>query len=311
MKSTHRILFLTSILLSSISTVANNSDNHLRNWQTTYLNAMTPAELQFTANFLYISYAIALVESKIKQFNIPILHLNQSIRLNIANYKDTTNELATLKTLLDRLSVVVGARTIYMETYNICQKQLDQYITPTVQAALENIQQNAQLQLRAWADEKASTTAEQLKQANDEIGQSVQYLAAVAGTYKGLSEGDLPIEVTPENQINKSLITLNLLLSSTPQFITITENLAATFTDASNDAVELIAAGAEIYKQYYSVIHYMLMSPTFDKQYTTTMFGMHDILPEEYKTVLPAANSVFAHMLETTKLYTQTEFVQK
>jgi hypothetical protein len=272
---------------------------------------MSPEELQFTANFLYLSYAIALAEAKIRQFNNPILHLNQSIRLKIANYQSTSDDFVTLKTLLDRLAVITGARTIYMETYHVCQKYYDEHPTQAIQAALENVQQNAQIQLRAWADEKASATAEQLKKASNEIGQSIQYLAAVSGTYKGLSEGDLPIDLTPENEANKSLILLDLILRTTPQCVTVTENVAAIFNDASQDVTELVTATAEIYKQYYAMIHYMLMSPMLDQQYKTTMFGMHDVLPAEYKTVLPDANNVFTHMLETTKLYTQTEFIQQ
>ncbi len=310
MKSTHRIFFLLSILLSSI-TQASISSNQLKTWQTTYLSAMTPEELQLTANFLYLSYAIALVESKIRQFNTPMTHLNQSIRLHIANYEDATKELASLKTLLDRLSIVAGTRTIYMETYNICQKYFSEHTTPTIQAALEYIQQSAQVELRAWADEKTSTTADQLKKASDEIQQSAQYLAAISDTYNGLSQGDLPVEIAPENEINKSLIMLNLLLSSTPQCVTVAENLASVFNETSDDVSQIVTAGAEIYKQYYAMIHYMIMSPTFDENYTTTMFGMHDILPEEYKTALPSAQNVFSHMLETTKLYTQSEFVQQ
>ena len=41
------------------------------------------------------------------------------------------------------------------------------------------------------------------------------------------------------------------------------------------------------------------------------MFSMHDLLPEEYKTILPEAHRVFEHMLQTTKLYTQSEVLQK
>ena len=113
-------LSITFAFFSSFAAFA-SQHNALQSWQTTYLNKMTPQELQFTANFLYISYAIALVESKIRQFSTPLLRLNQSIRLNIATYKDTTDDLAMLKTLLDRLSYVTSARTIYTQTYNVCQ----------------------------------------------------------------------------------------------------------------------------------------------------------------------------------------------
>jgi hypothetical protein len=310
MQSTRQIFLSLSILIFSVSTITPNFNSELQTWQTTYLNAMTPEELQFTANFLYLSYAIALVESKIRQFNIPIARLNQSIRLGVTNYQTANDDFVTLKTLLDRLAVVAGARTIYMETYNICQKYYSEHATPTVQAALENIQHNAQIQMRMWADEKAHETADQLKNASDQIGKSAQYIMGISNTYNGLSEGDLPVEVAPENEKNRSLITLDLLVNSTPQFVTIAENLAHTFNETF-DAAQLITAGANIYKQYYSVIHYLIMSPFYDKQYATTMFGMHDLLPEEYKTLLPDPNNVFSHVLETTKLYTQSEFIQQ
>jgi len=215
-----------------------------------------------------------------------------------------------LKTLLDRLSYVAGARTIYIETYNTCQKQSQQYATQTVQAALESIQQDAQTQLRAWADEKMNATAEQLKKAHEAIGQSAQYLTGISSAYNGMSQGDLPVEITPENEKNKSLITIDMVLNSSSQCITLAENLAHIFNETSDDAAQIIAAGAEIYKQYYAVIHHLIMSPTSDQHYATTMFGMHDILPEEYKTLLPESSNVFSHALETTKLYSQMEFVQ-
>ncbi|HEX4068592.1 MAG TPA: hypothetical protein VHX42_00690 [Candidatus Babeliales bacterium] len=307
-----RIFFLVSVTLASIFITA--STEHLKTWQTTYLNAMTPEELRFTANFLYLSNVISIIESKIRQFNSPLLRLNQSIRVKIANYtdyKEITDDLVMLKTLLDRLSYITGARTIYMEMYNTCQKQLNLSEMPTVQAALESIQQNAQIELRAWADEKINTTTEQLKKSRDIIGQSAQYLASISGAYDGISKGDLPIEITSENENNKSLITFNMLLHSTPQLITLTENLADTFNETYDNAAQIITVGSEIYKQYYAVIHHLIMSPTSDKQYAMTMFGMYDVLPEEHKTLLPDAQNIFSHALETTKLYTQAEFIQQ
>ena len=53
--ATIRILLLSSIftLLYSSTIVSNNSQaDYLQNWQTTYLNSMSPEELQLTANFL-------------------------------------------------------------------------------------------------------------------------------------------------------------------------------------------------------------------------------------------------------------------
>lgn len=309
-----RIVFLSSIfaLSCSLTTYCAPVDNDaLEQWQTTYLNGMTPEELQFTANFLYLSYATALVELKIRQFSIPISRLNQSVRTNIASYKNTADDLATLKTLIERLSYITGARTIYMESLNTCAKYHTKHTTPTINAALESIQQDAQTTLRAWADEKANETAEHLKKSSENISTCIQHLQAVSGLHKDMSEGNLPLEIPQENEQNRSLIVLDIILRNNPELLTVTEHITNTVNQTSDHAAQIITAGAEIYKQYYTMIYNTISSPSFNQQYATTLFGMHDVLPEEYKTLLPDTDHVFEHMLQTTKLYTQTELSQQ
>jgi hypothetical protein len=311
---TRNRIFLLSVglIVSSYATPSRATDNtHLEQWQTTYLNNMSPEELQFTANFLYLSYAIALVESKMRQFSTPISQLNQSIRINIATYKNAPDDLAMLKTLIDRLSYVIGTRSIYIETLNTYSKHYGNNTTPTIHAALEDIKSYAQDRLRAWADEKAPSTAEQLKKSYDEISRNTQYLISASGIHKGMSEGAMPIEIPAESEINKSLITLDIILNNNSQLLTVTENLANVFNETSDHAAQIITVGAEIYKQYYATIYSIITLPTSDKRYATTLFGMHDALPEEYKSLLPHPDRVFEHMLQTTKLYTQTELLQQ
>jgi hypothetical protein len=303
-------LFFTLIfpLLAS----ANNSDNdYLQYWQNTYLNKMTPTELQYTANYLYLSYAIALVESKIRQFSTPISRLNQSVRTNIATYKNTADDLVMLKTLLDRLSYVTGARTIYMETLNTYTKHCNELKNKTIIAALTYIQLYAKNALRVWTDERSISTTEQLKNSAINVSAITQHLMGTCGLHKRLSDGILPVEIPEENEQYKSIIIHEIILNNNIQLQSIADNLTNSFNETFDYAAQIVSAGAEIYKQYYAVIHYMIMSPAFDKQYATTMFGMHDILPGEYKTLLPDADHVFEHMLQTTKLYTQTELLQQ
>ena len=309
-----RVVFLSSVfVLSSLFTAscASTDSNTLEQWQITYLNGMTPEELQFTANFLYLSYAIALVELKIRQFLIPISRLNQSVRTNIATYQNTTDALATLRTLIERLSYITGARTIYMETLNTCSKYHTKHTTPTINAALESIQQDAQITLRAWADDKANETAEHLKKSSEDINACMQHLQAVSGLHKGMSEGDLPLEISEENEHNKSLIVLDIILRNNPEFLKVTEHITNTLNQTSDHAAQIINTGAEIYKKYYTILYSMISSPSFNQQYAKTLFGMYDVLSEEYKTLLPDTDHVFEHMLQTTKLYTQTELSQQ
>jgi hypothetical protein len=309
--TTIRIVFLSLFftLFSPFSSLANNFSNTLQSWQTTYLSTMSAEELQFTANFLYLSYAIALIESKIQKFPIPLSTLNQSIRKNIVEYKNTNDELVMLKTLIDRLSYITGARLIYTETLNICMQYYNQNSSPTINAALESIQLDAQERLSAWADSITEETAQQLKKTSDNVAANAQYLHALAGLYKGMSEGEFPLEIPAENEQHKSLIALNIIISNNNDLLTATENINNALTETYEHATQVIATGAEIYKHYYMTVYNMLAAPTFEKRYSTTLFGMHDILPNEYKTALPDAQHVFEHMLQTTKLYTQTELL--
>ncbi len=305
-------LSLSFTLIFPLLLSANNSDNEfLQFWQNTYLNKMTPIELQYTANHLYLSYAIALVESKIRQFSTPITRLNQSVRANIATYKNATDDLVMLKTLLDRLSYVTGARTIYMETLNTYTKNCNELKNKTIIAALTYIQLYAKNALRVWADERSTATTEQLINSATNISKNTQHLMGACGFQKRLSDGIFPMEIPEENEQYKSIIVHDIILSYNFQLRTIADDLTNSFNETADYAAQIVTVGAEIYKQYYAVIHYMIMSPTFDKQYATTMFGMHDILPEEYKTLLPDVDHVFEHMLQTTKLYTQTELLQQ
>ena len=107
------LLATTSFIFSSENTSLISHQQHAQEWTNDVINNLTPEEIQLTANILYLLHANALIDLKIRQFVIPITKLNQAIRSNIINYKNTTEELTTLKTLLERLSHVIGARTIY------------------------------------------------------------------------------------------------------------------------------------------------------------------------------------------------------
>ena len=272
---------------------------------------MSPQELQLTANFLYLSYAIALVESKVRQFSIPISRLNQSIRRNIAAYENTADDLVMLKTLIDRLSYVIGARSIYIETLKAGTNHYNKNSSPTINAALENIQYYAQMALCSWANEKADKTTEKLKKSSEVMNESVKHFQEISNLHKEMSKGIIPIKIPKEHENHQSLFILTLILNNNPELLTMTEEITNALNETSDHAAQIITAGAEIYKQYYKTVYNLIAAPTHDKHYATTMFGMHDVLPEEYKSLLPDADHVFEHMLQTTKLYTQTELLQQ
>jgi hypothetical protein len=270
---------------------------------------MSPSQLQILANLVYLLYSNSIAEWQIKKFSTPVARLQQLIRTSIDTYQDPTKDVATLKTLIERLSYVVSTRTIYMQTLNTCITHYNKNFTPEMSAAVEHLRAHAEVTLRAWADAKSEETAQQLKKCADTVSNSLEHFQGVARLHSGISNGLMPIQITPEEEIDKSLIILSIVLKNTPELLTVTENVALALLETTDHTAQIIQAGAEIYREFYATIYNMLIS-SCDKQYTTTLFSMHGLLPDEYKSVLPHPDHVFEHMLQTAKLYTQTEYLQ-
>jgi hypothetical protein len=311
--TTHKNMLLSLILLFSCLSITANviiDTDYAQSWKASYLDRMTIQEKQMLANIIHLLHANAIIEFKIRQFSTPIARLNQSIRANIDQYKNSTEDIAMLKTLADRLSFVVSTRTIYNETLSTCVKLYNQNTVPVIDAALADLQLYAQTILRNWADQKTSQTNALLKKSSDRIGDTLQYFQGISNLHKAMSEDQLPLQISPEDEINKSLIVLSLIVKNNPELLTITENVVNTLNETSDYASQIIVIGEEIYKQFYIILYDILMSPTYDQQYATTLFSMHDVLPDEYKSLLPHPDRVFEHMLQTAKMYTQTEFSQ-
>ena len=118
----------------------------------------------------------------------------------------------------------------------------------------------------------------------------------------------LPLQIGPEDEENKSLLVLSIIVKNNPELLAVTENVVNALNETSDHAAQIILTGQEIYKQFYIILYDILMSPACDSRYATTLFSMHDLLPDEFKSSLPHPDHVFEHMLQTTKMYTQTEF---
>lgn len=306
--------FISSLFLSvSFLSITANSlidSEYLQAWKSSYLDHMTLQEKQMLANIIHLLHANSIIEFKIRQFATPIARLNQSIRTNIDQYKNVTEDIAILKTLIERLSFVVSTRTIYNETLTTGVTHYNKNPIPMIESALTSLQLYAQTILRNWANARVEETNAQLRKSSDNIGDTIQHFQGVSNLHKAMNEGKLPIQVAAEDEENKSLLVLSIILKNNPELFAVTENVVNSLNETTDHAAQIILVGAEIYKQFYTTLYDILMSPTCNKQYATTLFSMHDVLPDEYKSLLPDPDHVFEHMLQTTKMYTQTEFSQ-
>jgi archaellum component FlaC len=193
-----------------------------------------------------------------------------------------------------------------METLKVWNKY---HNNQCVDNALGSIQHDAQNKLSAWASEMLDETNNRLTKSSENFSLTSQYFQNVSQLYKNMSKGILPIKLSKEQEQHKLLIIFDAIMRNNNELLMLAEQGIDTINETSDYVAKLITMGAEIYRQYYNIIYEMIMEPTFDKQYTTTMFSMHDLLPAEYKSLLPAPHHVFEHMLQTTKLYTQTELL--
>jgi len=306
----HSFFILAFLSTFSLSPLEMNTQDlqFLQTWEIEHIDRMNPADLHLLGNALNLLYTCAIIEGKTRQFSHPIAQLNQKIRTNIEQYKNTTEELTTLKTLLDRLSFVVSTRTIYNQTLATCFAHYNKNTSSAIEAALTDLQLFAQKKLRHWAEQQLSETSKLLAEKADIINNTAQLFQEACHLYKEMSKGSIPLKLSSQDEQNKQLILLSIILESNSKLFAISEYTTDSLLTITDHAAEVINAGTEIYKQFYMIVYNKLMSSSIDKKYATTLFSMYDVLSDEYKSILPDADHVFEHALKTTKLYTQTEF---
>jgi hypothetical protein len=262
------VLACISAVLLNHSSILYAHDDTIHGWEQSYLNRMTAQELQVTTNYFYLVLSTVFLEWQIRQFPTAIAKLNQSIRDKIAAYENPAQDIAILRTLLERLSYVVSARTIYIQTLTTCATHFNnnpEQFTQLVQTALLAFQTDSQQRLADWADEKSPQTAEILKKSSDFIGNHMLYLQNIGALHKGMSEGKLPLEVTPDGIDKKSLIAIYLMLQQHQELIAVAEGLVNIVNESHDYASQLLAMTVTIYKDYYTALYNRITSPILDR----------------------------------------------
>jgi hypothetical protein len=308
---TDRIInsFLLFVLFSLSPLFSSCPDTYAQQWQAYYLASMSPQELQLAANYLYLLYANALADLKVQQFLTPITDLHQTIRKKINTNENPTEELATLTTLLNRLSYVVSTRTIYNEIFNAFMNYYEEHKTALVDATLIDIQLDGQDQLRTLADKQAPTLANCIEHTANILADHAQEMRLASLAYANLSKGNIAAQLSPEDEKNKSLIILATLAQYNPLLSVAAEEVTNTVNDLTDNAFQTISAGTGIYKYYYTILYNTLTAIPTNALYATTLCSMYGALPEEHQSPLPHPDNVFKHMLQTAKLYSSTEIV--
>lgn len=294
----NRIFFLSLVFIISFPVFTQSYEStHAQEWAFLYADKMNSEELQFTANFLYILYANALVDTEIQKYYTPLAQLSQIARINLTDTSNPNNELLQLKALAKKLSFLVKARFIYTRLLYECINHCNENQTDIVQQALKELQLHASDMLYEWAENNKQEFSLQLEKCAKTIVDCEKSLHFASGLHTGLSNGELPFVVEDQD---KSLAIMNVILQTTPTFMSTANTIANAFNHIDNRAMATICFGTEVYKQHYQVIYNIMAQESFDKNYATTLFDAYG-LPSEHNSLLPDIDHVFEHMFTVTQ----------
>ena len=305
-----KIVLLCTFFTCALGYSSSNSItiHGLDNWKTTYLDTMNPQEIQILGNILYNLLSTSIAEWQVQRLQVPIVRLNQTVRQKLAQHENATEELATLKTLMERLSYIANTRTIYIQTTNTCLAHFNQNSIPLIESAVIAMQEEVESILRSCTNEKSKQMAEILNNSSENMAQNLAYLTHINQFHKAISNGEMPLSIAPEHTHDRNLLLFSFLLENSYQALTATEQITNVLNHITEHAGHTaLAIATDILRAYYTIIFEKMNDESFDKKYTVTLFGMYDLLAEEFKSTLPDPDHIFEHMLQTAKLYTQTE----
>jgi hypothetical protein len=302
--------FLLASLVFSLSPASTFTQEPQNNTSTAQLCArasedMTPQELQIIANITYLLYANAFIDSKIQETYSPLARLSQKIRINMTDVTNPNNELTTLHLLIEKLSYLTKARTVYTDMLNTCFNYYNQHKTDAIEATLKALQLHAQDYLRAWADENNQEFIEYLQESTATMTQVAEYIQSTSNIHTKIVAGILPFEI--EEESSKSIAILHAVTKSAPFSISAADAIINALDETVDQAMKIIYKGTEIYKEYYQEFYNIIA--TGDKQYATVLFGRERLLPKKSRPLLPSTNQLIEHMRTTAEQYMQETVV--
>jgi len=302
--SANRIFFLSLLLIFFVFPCTHSSDFSSHNnfdsqeWISSYVNQMNPEEIQMVGNFLYLLYANGHIDAEIQTYYMPLARLSQIARNNLSDPSNLNKELVQLQALAEKLSQLVKARFLYTRLLHGFMNYCDENKCDNVERALKALQSHASNMLHTWSHENSANFAKCLEKSSKTISECEKSVHYVAGLHKALSAGELPFVVEDQN---KPLAIMNVVLQTTPTFLHTADTAANILEEVSSHAMKTICLGTELYKEYYTTIHNIMMQESFDKEYATTFLDEYSLLPDEYNSLLPEPDHVLEHIVAITK----------
>lgn len=267
---------------------------YAQQWVNHHISHLSPADMQVTANMLYLLYAGAVIDYTVRSAVPAMMSYTWTIRNKIKDYQECTSELTTLKKLINNMQEWDHARIFIHKTLNSCDTYMDEHCSKEVKEACSFIQQHGQQLLARYAEkhEQVINHAMQLVQQKNYV--AGQFLLTAGNTLAGLCSG-FPVDHDPQYKKIKRIEAASNIADKSAECAT---SVIETSNTVSDVLIELIQLGKIMYALYYKSI-YTFMKEQLEPDYITVFFAPEGIIPESLRTEpLPDPEKVTANLIQ-------------
>lgn len=307
------LTLLVSFYSNLISAETHNSytyQDSADQWALHIVENLKEDKTQVLANVIYLCYANALIEEKINLINNTIGELYRSIKSLALENDQLDQEIAALKTLLERLSFFVMARSIYTQKLQTCVKYYNQNTNLIASQAIAHLQYMREKALNQEALAKKDHTSALLARSSEMLSQQIPVVNALAHLYKDLASGEYDdyFNTAQETKDISSIALIdevlknNAIAQETADLMIKTLNVSKKYAQAMISSVS-----NDMYKIYYTALYNKISTETFDQHYSTVLFDTDSLLSEKQRTALPSADQIYHHIVKTVESYNNNQ----
>lgn len=119
---------------------------------TTHIKPLSPDEIQFFANMVYLSYALAAIDSHVRDTADELLEYAWSARQATLQYADITTDLIQLQIMVESLDQNIQTQQNILKSWKLCTYLIDQLEqNDSLATAVELFRKNVEQIVQRWA----------------------------------------------------------------------------------------------------------------------------------------------------------------
>jgi len=278
-------LLLCLLATFSLSSLQASEANTIDTFISTQIKPLSPSEIQFFANMVYLSYALAAVDSHVRDTAQDLLEHAWNARQAALQYTDTTIDLIQLQIVAESLDHGIQTQLTILKSWKLCTTLLDQLdqADPLTQA-VEIFRKNVEQEIKRWAADHKNEFNAQLHQSSVTLSQAADAITLIADTYNDATKNDISASQTSGYEDIAKIINASKAAYSIEEQC---ENAFTTAATIARSEVDMQRVSAEIFLMYYQATYQIVQE--LESKYRTIVFNDEGIIPVEKRCeMLPA-----------------------